>query len=63
MDVQHTKAVLDSSEANDRAEWAEANAALAVDYAYAAVEEADYAVLDAIRKRREADEAAKATTR
>jgi hypothetical protein len=49
--------------ADDNADMAEADADLAIDYAYSAIEEAEYAVLDAILARREADEAAVAAHR
>ena len=39
-------------------DWAESDADLAISLAYAAIEEADYAVLQALLARREADEAA-----
>jgi hypothetical protein len=57
-DVDQRKAELNASNAQDRADLAEADAELAIDYAYSTIEEAEYAVLDAILARREADEAA-----
>jgi hypothetical protein len=62
-DVDKRKAEFSASNAEDRAEWAEADAELAIDYAYSTIEEAEYAVLDAILARREADEAAVAASR
>ena len=47
---------LDKAQAN--AETAEGDASFAIDYAYAAIEEAEYAVLDAALARKEADELA-----
>jgi hypothetical protein len=44
-----------------RADDAEADALFAIDYAYATVEEAEYAVLDAISARMEAEDRAMAT--
>jgi hypothetical protein len=57
-DMAHHKAEFKADNAEDRAEWAEADAELAIDYAYSAIEGAEYAVLDAILARREADEKA-----
>jgi hypothetical protein len=48
----------EAKEAEKRAESAEADASFAIDYAYAAIEEAEYSVLDAILARANADEAA-----
>jgi hypothetical protein len=62
-DVDRRKAQFDAANAADRADWAESDAILAVDYAYSAIEEAEYAVLDAILARREADETAMAVPR
>ena len=56
-DVDQQKAMFDASNAVTRADWAENSAAMAVDHAYAAIEEAEYAVLDAILARREAQDA------
>jgi hypothetical protein len=56
-DLERQREMFDASNAVDRAEWAETGAAMAVDYAYAAIEEAEYAVLDAILARREATDA------
>ena len=61
--IQHRKAELDASGAENRAEWAETDALLAIDYAYAAIEEAEYVTLDAILARREAEDLAVAATR
>ncbi|HET9085483.1 MAG TPA: hypothetical protein VFN41_13865 [Candidatus Limnocylindrales bacterium] len=56
-DVHQQRAMFDASNASARADWAEQSAGMAVDYAYAAIEEAEYAVLDAILARREAEDA------
>ena len=61
-DMAH-KAEFNADTAEDRAAWAEADAELAIDYAYSAIEGAEYAVLDAILARREADEKAVAAAR
>jgi hypothetical protein len=55
------KAEGDADRANMRAENAEADAAFAIDYAVAAIQEAEYAVLDASLARMEADELAGAS--
>ncbi len=55
------KAEHDVDWANKRAENAEGDAAFAIDYAVAAIEEAEYAVLDASLARMEADELAGAS--
>ena len=55
------KAEHDVDSANRRAENAEGDAAFAIDYAVAAIEEAEYAVLDASLARMEADELAGAS--
>ena len=62
-DMDHGKAKFDASNAASEADWAEWNAQLTIDYAYSAIEEAEYAVLDAILARRDADEAAVAASR
>ena len=62
-DIQQRKSELDAADAESRAEWAETDATIAIDYAYAAVEEAEYATLDAILARREAEELAVAASR
>ena len=62
-DIDQRKAEFSASNAEDRAEWAESDAELAIDYAYSAIEEAEYAVLDAILARREAEETAVAAHR
>ena len=62
-DMGHQKAEFDASSAASDADWAEWNAQLTIDYAYAAIEEAEYAVLDAILARRDADEAAVVASR
>jgi hypothetical protein len=41
-----------------RAEWAEANAVAAIDFAYLTLQQAEYQVLDAVLARAEADELA-----
>ena len=53
--LDQKKAELDAKTAERRASSAEEDAAFAVDYAYATVQEAEYAVLDAILARKEAD--------
>ena len=62
-DMAHHKAEFKADNAEDRAAWAEADAELAIDYAYSAIEGAEYAVLDAILARREADEKAAVAAR
>ena len=62
-DVQRKTAQLNAADSSDRADWAETDASLAIDYAYSAIEEAEYAVLDAILARREAEDAAMAVPR
>jgi hypothetical protein len=62
-DVDRRKAEFNASNAESRADWADADAELAIDYAYSAIEEAEYAVLDAILARRDAEEAAAAVSR
>ena len=62
-DIHQRKAEIDASDAESRAEWAESDAVLAIDYAYAAIEEAEYATLDAILARREAEDLAVAVSR
>jgi len=54
--VETKKAEHDVHVAQRRAENAEADAAFAIDFAYGAVVEAEYAVLDAVLARTEADE-------
>jgi hypothetical protein len=61
--MDHGKAKFDASNAASEADWAEWNAQLTIDHAYSAIEEAEYAVLDAILARRDADEAAVAASR
>jgi hypothetical protein len=56
--VETKKAERDVHVAQRRAENAEADAAFAIDFAYGAVVEAEYAVLDAVLARTEADELA-----
>jgi hypothetical protein len=58
--VDEKRAAHDLKSAQDDADRAEGDAIFAVDYAYAALEEAEYAVLDATLARMEADELAKA---
>ena len=62
-DIQHGKANLEAADAESRAEWAETDAMLAIDYAYAAIEEAEYQTLDAILARLEAADRAVAAGR
>jgi hypothetical protein len=57
-DMTDRKAEHDLDRANKRAENAESDAAFAIAYASAAIEEAEYAVLDASLARMEADELA-----
>jgi hypothetical protein len=59
--IDDRKAEHDVDRANKRAEHAEGDAAFAIDYAVAAIEEAEYAVLDASLARMEADELAGAS--
>jgi len=56
---QDRKAEHDADAAQRAAERADDNASFALDYAYAAIEEAEYAVLDAQLAHLEADELAK----
>jgi hypothetical protein len=60
-DMADRRAEHDVDRANNRAENAEVDAAFAIDYAVAAIEEAEYAVLDASLARMEADELAEAS--
>ena len=62
-DIDQRKAEFNAANASDRADWSESDAMLAIDYAYGAVVEAEYAVLDAILARREAEEAVVAASR
>jgi hypothetical protein len=55
-DIDHRRAEHDVDKAQRRAENAEDDALFAIDYAYAAIEEAEYATLDAALARIEADE-------
>ena len=57
-DITDRRAEHDLDRANKRAENAEGDAAFAIDYAVAAIEEAEYAVLDASLARMEAKELA-----
>jgi hypothetical protein len=50
------KEQVDAKKAEIRADDAEDDALFAIDYAYATIEEAEYAVLDAIAARKNADE-------
>lgn len=59
-DMDQRKARHDVDRAEVRAENAEDDAAFAVNFAYAAIEEAEYAVLDASLARMQADEVATA---
>ena len=56
--VENKKATHDRNSAEQAADRAEDDAAFAINYAYAAVEEAEYAVLDAILTRMNADDLA-----
>ncbi len=58
--VDAKKRDLDARRAADRADDAEADALFSIDYAYATIEEAEYAVLDAISARMDAEELATA---
>jgi hypothetical protein len=60
--VADRRAEHDLDRANTRAENAEEDAAFAIDYAVGAIEEAEYAVLDASLARMEADELAGTST-
>ncbi len=60
-DMTDRRAEHDLDRANKRAENAEGDAAFAIDYAVAAIDEAEYAVLDAALARKEADELAGAS--
>jgi hypothetical protein len=64
-DIETRRAEHDLERAQMNADNAEYDAAFAVDYAYGAIEEAEYAVLDAVLARTHADElaTASATTR
>ena len=57
-DMDQRKATLDSAVAQDKADQAEFDAVNAIDFAYAAIAGAEYAVLDATLAREEADELA-----
>jgi hypothetical protein len=57
-DIDHRRAEHDVNRAGKRADRAEDDALFAIDYAYAAIEEAEYATLDAALARIEADELA-----
>ena len=59
--IDDKKDLRDARRAEARADDAEADALFAIDYAYATVEEAEYAVLDAISARMEAEDRAMAT--
>jgi hypothetical protein len=50
-----TKAAIDANDAKDAAEWAEADAEDAINFAASAITEAEYALLDAVRARKRAD--------
>jgi hypothetical protein len=52
------EAEIDAKEALRRADAAEEDALFAIDYAYGTIEEAEYAVLDAILARMDADDLA-----
>jgi hypothetical protein len=55
-DVEGRKTEHDLHNAQRRADWAEDDARFAIDFAYSAIGEAEYAVLDASLARMEADE-------
>jgi hypothetical protein len=57
-DIDEKKGQFDAKRAGTRADDAEVDALIAIDYAYATVEEAEYAVLDAISARMEANDLA-----
>jgi hypothetical protein len=57
-DIDENKGQFDAKRAGTRADDAEVDALIAIDYAYATVEEAEYAVLDAISSRMEANDLA-----
>jgi hypothetical protein len=59
--IDEKKGQRDARRAETRADDAEADALFAIDYAYGTVEEAEYAVLDAISARMEAEDRAMAT--
>lgn len=54
--IQNRKAEHDLHKAQQRADWAEDDAKFAIDFAYSAIGEAEYAVLDATLARKEAEE-------
>jgi hypothetical protein len=54
--IESKKAEIDRDRAQANADAAEADAAFAIEYAYAAIGEAEYAVLDAVLTRKQADE-------
>jgi hypothetical protein len=56
--IDAKKAELDATSAARRADNAEEDALFAIDYAYATIEEAEYALLDAVLARMDADELA-----
>jgi len=62
-DIDKRKVEWTAATAEDQADWAESDADLAVGYAYNAVEEAEYAVLNAILARKKAGEAEMAIPR
>ena len=59
--IDEKKGQLDAKHAASRADDAEADALYAIDYAYATVEDAESAVLDAISARMEANDLAMST--
>jgi hypothetical protein len=59
--IDERRAVHDVAAAERAADGAEEDAAFAIDYAYAAIEEAEYAVLDATLARMNADDMAAAS--
>jgi hypothetical protein len=56
--IDDKKAEIDAKQALRRADAAEEDALFAIDYAYGTIEEAEYAVLDAILARMDADDLA-----
>jgi hypothetical protein len=59
--IDDRRAAHDLSTAQRNADQAESDAAFAIEYAYGAVDEAEYAVLDAVLARMNADELAQAS--
>jgi hypothetical protein len=57
--IESKKTALDLHDAQLRADWAEQDAHFAIDFAYSAIVEAEYAVLDAALAKMEVDERSK----